>query len=115
MLVGRISRRAFTLVELLAVLGIIALLISILVPVVASARSRAAATACKSNLRSVGQAIRMYLDEHKDRYPAAAALPSVNPDKLPTLMDCLRKYVTKSPDADMEVFRCPSDEETFAK
>jgi prepilin-type N-terminal cleavage/methylation domain-containing protein len=118
----RASRRsahfcaAFTLVELLVVLGIIAVLISILVPVVAAARSRAASTACKSNLRSIGQAVRMYLDEHKDRYPAAVALPSFNPDKLPTLMDQLRKYVTKSSDDEaMQLFRCPSDEETFAR
>ena len=106
---------AFTLTELLAVLAIIALLISILVPVVAAARSRAASTACKSNLRSIGQAMRMYLNEHKDRYPAAVALPSFNPDKLPTLMDHLRKYLTKSSDEAVQLFRCPSDEETFAR
>ena len=108
-------RRGFTVTELLVVLFVITLLISILIPTIAAARSRAAATACKANLRSVGQALRMYLNENKDRYPPAPALPSFNPDKLPTLMDYLRKYVTKSSDEAMELFRCASDEETFAK
>lgn len=110
------SRRAagFTLVELLVVLSILTVLISILVPTVAAARSRAAATACKSNLRNIGQALRMYLNENKDKYPPAPALPSVNPNKWPTLMDHLRKYITKSSDEVIEIFRCPADEETFA-
>ena len=108
-------RRGFTVTELLVVLFIIILLISILVPAVTAARSRAAATACKSNLRNVGQALRMYLNENKDRYPPAPALPSVNPNNWPTLMDHLRKYITKSPDEVIEIFRCPSDEETFAR
>lgn len=106
---------AFTITELLVVLAILALLISILVPVVTAARSRAAATACKSNLRNIGQALRMYLNENKDRYPPAPALPSVNPDGLPTLMEHLRKYVTRSPEEVIEIFRCPADEATFAK
>jgi len=112
---GRLpSRRAFTIAELLVVLLILMLLISILVPAISAARSRAAATTCKSNLRSIGQALRMYLNEHKDRYPSAPALPSVNPDKLPTLMEHLRKYITKSEDEELAVFRCPADEVTFA-
>jgi prepilin-type N-terminal cleavage/methylation domain-containing protein/prepilin-type processing-associated H-X9-DG protein len=112
---AKTSRRGFTLVELLVVLMILMLLISILVPTLSAARSRAAATACKANLRNIGQALRMYLNENKDRYPPAPALPSVNPNDLPTLMDHLRKYITKSPDEVIEVFRCPSDEETFAQ
>jgi prepilin-type N-terminal cleavage/methylation domain-containing protein len=104
---------AFTLTELLVVLLIIALLISILVPTVAAARSRAAATQCKANLRGIGQALRMYLNENKDRYPLAPALPSVNREKYPTLMEHLRKYITKSADEDLALFRCPADEQTY--
>ncbi len=100
--------------ELLVVLLIITLLISILVPVVTSARTRARATTCKSNLRTIGQALTMYLNENKDRFPVAPALPTVNPWNHRTIMDHLRPYLTKAPETDpVMVFQCPSDDELF--
>ncbi|MCY2951274.1 MAG: prepilin-type N-terminal cleavage/methylation domain-containing protein [Planctomycetota bacterium] len=62
-------QRAFTLVELLVVIGIIALLISILLPVLGKVRVQAAATQCASNLRGFGQAYLAYVDGNKGVSP----------------------------------------------
>ena len=61
--------RGFTLVELLVVIGIIALLISILMPALSRAREAARRTVCASNLRQIGVAARAFANGHKGRFP----------------------------------------------
>ena len=61
--------RAFTLVELLVVIGIIATLIAILLPSLARARQQAQRTACLSNLRQVHAALLFYAGDFRDQVP----------------------------------------------
>jgi prepilin-type processing-associated H-X9-DG protein/prepilin-type N-terminal cleavage/methylation domain-containing protein len=69
-MVSRIkSRHAFTLVELLVVIGIIALLIAILFPALSKARQAAQTTLCESNMRQLGLGYQMYCDANKGLLP----------------------------------------------
>jgi prepilin-type N-terminal cleavage/methylation domain-containing protein len=65
----KLSTKGFTLVELLVVIGIIALLISMLLPALGRAREAAKQTQCLSNLRQVHQLFVLYANSSRDRVP----------------------------------------------
>jgi prepilin-type N-terminal cleavage/methylation domain-containing protein len=73
-------KSGFTLVELLVVIGIIALLVGILLPALSKARDASLRTQCLSNLRELGTALRMYAIENRDACPVGgvAADPTDN-------------------------------------
>jgi prepilin-type N-terminal cleavage/methylation domain-containing protein/prepilin-type processing-associated H-X9-DG protein len=67
--VGPARAAGFTLIELLVVIGIIAVLISILLPALSRVRESSRRTGCLANLRTIGQAMFMYANENKSRLP----------------------------------------------
>lgn len=99
------GRRAFSLVELLVVIGIIAVLVGILVPAFGRAREQARRARCLANLRSLGQQMFAYANHHRDR------LPNGNPPRTwadPGAADWVMKNFADDLRAS-GVFHCPSD------
>lgn len=111
----------FTLIELLVVMAIIALLASLLLPALSTARERARRTHCVSNLRQVYLAMAMYAQDHEDSMPVKYEVKktSLKPEdvakgkELQTLEKgihmLLAPYVGGNGRPPSRVFRCPSD------
>jgi prepilin-type N-terminal cleavage/methylation domain-containing protein len=115
-------RGAFTLVELLVVIGIIALLISVLLPALQKAQEAGKAIVCASQMRQIGTAFAMYLVDSKGTYPPCWMQDNPNtftdysgqPGHNYSWATLLRKYLgaTKTDPyqgSNLPVYICPND------
>ena len=104
----RATDRGFTLIEILVVLGIIAVLSGIAFPTLSMVRASAKNTQCLAHLRQLDAPLRMYSQANSDRIPIANMLPAIGlngPEEgLPQL---LKGYI----DPVSEVWLCPADDD----
>ena len=109
------ARHGFTLIELHVVMGIISILLAIVLPAFAKARSRGRLTACATNLRQIGLGFRSYLQDNNDVFPYATFMPSISPSPLPMdaqpvyISEVLAKHVGENVGVVSKVFMCPQD------
>jgi prepilin-type N-terminal cleavage/methylation domain-containing protein/prepilin-type processing-associated H-X9-DG protein len=97
-------KQAFTLIELLAVIAIIAILFSVLMAALGAARSRSQNVVCLNNLRSLSVAVLLYANENGGRLPSPLGTDSNGWESL------IAPYLGyEGTDVPMEEFRCPSD------
>jgi prepilin-type N-terminal cleavage/methylation domain-containing protein/prepilin-type processing-associated H-X9-DG protein len=108
---SRPARPAFTLVELLVVIGIIALLIGILMPTLQGARSQARAVACMSNVRQISVAAQMYANEHKRFVTFLSTSTEGRPiDRKELLFPYLNQGQNNADNDGNQVWHCPNND-----
>lgn len=109
------SKRGFTLLELLVAISIIGVMLAILFPVFAQVREKARQSVCASNLRQIGMAIALYRTDYDDLFPYAMDNEfRLDPDpgapwfaqtkEIPSIQDALQPYCKS-----YAMFLCPSD------
>ena len=101
-------RAAFTLLELLVVIGIIALLAGLAFPAYHHVTQNARAVACLSNLRQLGAGLNGYLNDHDMIMPTLMIARDSKQTDVPVIDNTINTYVPNP-----AVFACPADDKHF--
>ncbi|MBI3413761.1 MAG: type II secretion system protein [Verrucomicrobia bacterium] len=112
---GFCQRQAFTLIELLTVIGVIAILASMLIPALAGTRERMQRTTCRNNIRQFILATHLYGQDHNDRLPSGRS-ESTNPgdEHIPTVSTNTRAQLIAY-GGDLKILSCPNWSQYFKK
>src|SRR5689334_25303270 len=99
----RKAQNAFTLIELLVVIAVIGILAALLLPALGRAKEQGKTAACISNLRQIGVAIQLYVQENNNRLPSMA-------DQYPGVTNAWSgpEIVLSNHLGNVNVLRCPS-------
>ena len=100
--------RAFTLVELLVVIALIATLAALLLPTFGRAKESGRATVCLSNLHQIGLALQLYVQDYRNRLPYMRDRSLTSTNELPGPDLVLSNYL-----GNIHVLQCPSDSQNL--
>lgn len=96
-------KKAFTLIEILVVVAIIALLAAILFPVFSRARENGRRASCQSNLKQIALGIAQYTQDYDERFPMVFGTGSAIPGPY-GWADAVQPYIKS-----LQIYQCPSD------
>jgi len=103
------ARRAFSLIELLVVIGVIGILSAFAYPVYQKSVAGGKAAACLSNLRQIGGGLNAYLNDNEMKMPTLQIARDSLSQDVPVIDNTLDKYLTAR-----GVFACPADNKNLA-
>ena len=104
----RLRKQAFTLMELLLVIGIIGILVALLVPAVSRTKEAGRSAVCLNNLHQIGIALQLYVQDNNNHLPVMYdRATNAAPPAGPAINQVLFSFVNGV----SNIFRCPSDRE----
>jgi prepilin-type N-terminal cleavage/methylation domain-containing protein/prepilin-type processing-associated H-X9-DG protein len=110
-MIARPSSRAFTLIEILVVVAVIALVAGVIVPMIQRAGARAHQASCSGNMRQIWMSLREYIALNSYHLPRCTRRPSQPPageEGMPGFAETLKPYL-----GNPKVMKCPTDPGTY--